>query len=98
MTSAYKFYYDDIEEKVEQAAKQIGDKKPLDVFVRSLLSIIKNRNGYLKFGVYWYAAKEVLKRHSKADLGDYSVEWLKNEYQFADDGMGTPKKIDFLRN
>lgn len=95
MTTAYKFYYSDIQDKVNEYSKTIESKggEPMAQFVNSILSVIKYKNGYKKFGVYWFAIKTVLSEHAKKDLGQYTVKWLEDEYKFAVDGMGYPKTM-----
>lgn len=94
MTAAYKFYYSDIQDKVNEYSKGIEakGKEPMAQFVNSILSIIKLKNGYKRFGVYWFAVKNVL-RQNGYDLGEYTVKWLEDEYAFAVDGAGFPKKM-----
>lgn len=95
MTKDYKFEYAEIAAKVTEYSKQIeaNGKEPMAQFADSILSIIKNKNGYMKFGVYWFAVKKVLKANTKKDLGEYSVQWLEDEYSFAVDGTGFPKSM-----
>lgn len=95
MTQAFKFFYSDIQIKVNEYSTQIEAKgnEPMAQFVRSILSIVANKNGYKKFGVYWFAIKDVLKQYSKLGLGYYSVDWLATEYALAQDAEGNSKKM-----
>lgn len=59
---AFKFYYSDIQAKVDEYSAQIKaqGKEPLAQFLKSIVSILANKDGYKKFGVYWFAVKDIL--------------------------------------
>lgn len=94
MTQAYKFNFDEIRDLVERHAQALEakGKEPLPTFIKSIESIVAQRGGYKKFGVYWFAMKAVLKNYGNKSLGQYSVKWLEDEYTLADDA-GTPRTM-----
>jgi hypothetical protein len=87
MTQHYKFKHADLAKEIKDLEPKFNGRTALEVFAENTLKIVK-KGAQLRYGVYWFAMKQVLRDHTKADLSAYDVSYLQAEYSkaIADDG------------
>ena len=79
MTDVFKIQPAYMRQRFDEAAAQLGDKPMLSAFVESTRKIVAIPGNYKRFGVYWWAAKRILKAN-RVDLGSEDCDWLRDEY------------------
>lgn len=80
MTDVYKVQPAYMKQRFNEVEAELGNKPMLETFVESTRKIVEAKpDNYLRFGVYWWAVKRVL-RNNGVDVGTYDSDWLRDEY------------------